>query len=241
MRSALWFLLPAALVAQAPAATSEQVPPTALVQRSVSPVEQLAEAALAFAAAEATKLGGEHSFKVAQPPRLPILRPGLLTFEPTHLSKREPLGRFFVVVALKLDGDRVGMTRVDLEGKWVGMVLRAKGDLTRQTPLTAEQVEPSPFEGIPPEGVLTEVPEGQRLLRSVTTGKILTRADLEAIPLIQSGDKVRLTATHEALTVTIDTTARSRAGLHDRVRLEAPGARRQVTAIVTGPGEARLQ
>jgi flagella basal body P-ring formation protein FlgA len=61
------------------------------------------------------------------------------------------------------------------------------------------------------------------------------------VPLIQSGDKVRLTATREALTVTIDTTARSRAGLGDRIRLESPGGRRQVTAIVTGPGEARLQ
>jgi len=77
-------------------------------------------------------------------------------------------------------------------------------------------------------------------MRSVASGKILTRADLEATPMVQSGDKVRLTATHEALTVSIDTTARSRAGKGDRVRLEAPGARRQVTAIVTGPGEAKL-
>jgi flagella basal body P-ring formation protein FlgA len=130
---------------------------------------------------------------------------------------------------------------VDLEGSWVGTVLRAKGDLARKTELTADQVEASPFEGVPPEGSLKEIPEGQRLMRSVVSGKILTRADLEAIPLIQSGDSVRLTATHDALTVSVETTARSRAGLGDRVRLEAPGARRQVTAIVTGPGEARLQ
>lgn len=225
MRAAWLFLLPAILVAQAP----------------VSPRERLAEVALAFAKAEAAKLGGEHTFKVAQPPRMPNTRPGTLTFEPTHLSKREPLGRFFVVVAYKVDGDRVGVTRVDLEGSWVGTVLRAKGDLTRQTELTADHVEPSPFEGVPPEGVLTTVPPGFRLMRSVVSGKILTRADLEAIPLIQSGDKVRLTGSHDSLTVSVDTTARSRAGLGDRVRLEAPGARRQVTAIVTGPGEARVQ
>ncbi|GLH74559.1 hypothetical protein GETHLI_30610 [Geothrix limicola] len=225
MRTAALFLLPALLQAQSPEA----------------PAERLAEAALAFAKAEAKKFGGEHTFKVAQPPRVPTTRPGNLVFEPTHLSKREPIGRFFVVVALKVDGERVGMTRVDLEGSWVGMVLRAKGDLARQTELSAEQVEAVPFEGVPPDGALTEVPEGLRLMRAVVSGKILTRADLEAIPLIQSGDKVRLTGSHEALTVTIDTTARSRAGLGDRVRLEAPGARRQITAIVTGPGEARLQ
>jgi len=215
--------------------------PALMAQATVSPAERLAEAALAFAKVEASKLGGEHTFKVAQPPRVPVMRPGTLSFEPTHMSKREPLGRFFVVVAVKLDGERVGMTRVDLEGSWVGTVLRAKGDLARQTELSAEQVEPSPFEGVPPEGALKELPEGLRLMRSVVSGKILTRGDMEAIPLVQSGDKVRLTATHESLTVSVDTTARSRAGLGDRVRLEAPGARRQVTAIVTGPGEAKLQ
>lgn len=225
MRAAALLLLPPALLAQAPAA---------------SPVERLADAALAFAQAEAAKLGGEHRFKVAQPPRVLISRPGALTFEPSHLSKREPLGRFFVVVALKVDGEKVGMARVDLEGTWVGTVLRAKGDLARKTEVSGDQVEASPFEGVPPEGALTEIPEGQRLMRSLAAGRILTRADLETIPLIQSGDKVRLTATHETLSISLDTTARSRGGLGDRVRLEAPGARRTVTAIVTGPGEARL-
>jgi flagella basal body P-ring formation protein FlgA len=133
------------------------------------------------------------------------------------------------------------MARVDLDGSWVGTVLRAKGDLARKTELSSELVERSPFDGVPPEGALTEIPEGQRLMRAVTAGRILTRGDLETIPLVQSGDKVRLTATHEVLTISLDTTARSRAGLGDRVRLEAPGSRRQVVAVVTGPGEARLQ
>ena len=215
--------------------------PALVAQASVSPAERLADVALDFANAEARKLGGEHSFKVAQPPRVPVTRPGTITFEPSHLSKREPLGRFFVVLACKVDGEKVGMVRVDLEGKWVGTVLRAKGELVRKTELSADQVEPSPFEGVPPEGALTELPEGQRLMRTVAAGKILTRADLEAIPRVESGDKIRLTATHDSLTVSVDTTARSRAGKGDRVRLESPGARRQVTAIVTGPGEARLQ
>jgi flagella basal body P-ring formation protein FlgA len=224
MRAAALLLFAPGLFAQAPA----------------SPAERLADMALAFAKAEAAKLGGEHSFKVAQPPRVPMTRPGAITFEPSHLSKREPLGRFFVVLAYKVDGEKVGMVRVDLEGKWVGTVLRAKGELVRRTELSADQVEPSPFEGVPPEGALTEVPEGQRLMRTVAAGKILTRADLEAVPLVESGDKVRLTATHESLTVSVDTTARSRAGKGDRVRLEAPGARRQINAVMTGPGEAKL-
>lgn len=227
MRTAAFLLLCVpALLGQAPAA---------------APAERLADAALAFAQQEAGKLGGEHRFKVVQPPRVPTVRPGVLSFEASHLSKREPLGRFFVVVALLVNGERVGMVRVDLEGSWAGNLLRAKGDLARKTEVTADLLEASPFDGIPPEGALAEVPEGKRILRPVAAGKILTRADLEPIPLVQSGDKVRLTSTQDTLTISLDTTARSRAGLGDKVRLEAPGARRTVTAVVTAPGEARLQ
>jgi flagella basal body P-ring formation protein FlgA len=217
------------------------LPPALIAQTPDSPIERLVEVALACAKEEAGKLGGVYTFKLAQPPRLPQTRPGTLSFEAVQLSKHEPVGRFFVVVAFKVDGERIGMIRVDLEGSWQGTLIRAKGDLARQTELSADKVESSPFEGVPPQGALTEVPEGQRLMRWVAAGKILTRADLETVPLVQSGDKVRLTATREALTISVDTTARSRAGLGDRVRLETPGGRRQVTAIVTGPGEARLQ
>ena len=226
MRASALFLLPPALVAQVSAP---------------SPAERLADVALALAKAEAESFGGEHRFKVSQPPRVPVTQSGIVTFEASHLSKHEPVGRFFVVVNLKVKGEKVGMVRVDLEGSWVGTVLRAKGDLARKTELKPDQVETSPFEGVPPEGALKEIPEGLRLMRAVTSGKILTRGDFETVPLVQAGDKVRLTATHEALTISVDTLARNRAGLGDRVRLEAPGAKRQITAIVTGPGEAKLQ
>jgi flagella basal body P-ring formation protein FlgA len=75
----------------------------------------------------------------------------------------------------------------------------------------------------------------------VPSGRILTRGDLESIPLIQSGDRVRLTATYEYLNISLDTIARSRGALGDRVRLEAPGSHRTLTAVITGPGAARMQ
>ena len=252
-------LAPAVLIAQAPSSLAVQVAEAAPAIAKVEPeksageplfdvarapgysVERMAEAALAFAKSEAAKLGGEYTFKLAQPPRVPRTLPGVLSFEASHLSKQEPLGHFFVVLAVKVNGEQVGMTRVDLEGNWVGTVLRAKGDLARQTELTEEKVDPSPFEGVPPPGFLTAIPEGQRLMRFVMSGKILTRGDLEATPLVQSGDKVRLTATRDSLTISFATTALNRAGLGDRVRLEAPGGRKPLMAIVTGPGEARLQ
>jgi flagella basal body P-ring formation protein FlgA len=239
MQIAALVLSASALLAQAPKALDEPAAEVALA--SESPAEGMAEVALAFAKAEAAKLGGDYSLKVAQPPRVLRTKPGKVTFEASHMSKVEPLGRFFVVLAIKVDGDRVAMTRVDLEGNWVGTLLRAKGDLPRKTEPGADQVESTHFEGVPPTGFLKELPEGLRLMRPVASGKILTRADFESIPLVQCGDKVRLTATREALTITVDTTARSKAGLGERVRLESPGGRRPVSAIVTGPGEAELR
>jgi flagella basal body P-ring formation protein FlgA len=256
---ALLLLVPAMLVAQVPAFQADpmQDTPTALLEHEVKrpggerlieaaqapgfAAERMADVALAFAKEEASKLGGEYTFKLTQPPRVPRTLAGVLSFEASHLSKREPLGHFFVVMTTKVNGESVGMTRVDVEGNWVGTVFRAKAGLVRQTELTADRVDPCPFTGVPPPGFLTAIPEGQRLMRSVASGKILTRGDLEAIPLVQSGDKVRLTMTREALTISLDTTALNRAGLGDRVRLEIQGGRKPLMAIVTGPGEARLQ
>ncbi len=237
-------LLTAALAwGQTPVPTKPQGSAKPKVQAASpeTPAERLMDTALAFAQKEAEITGGTHRFKVAQPPQLPLLPPGHLTFEASHLSKRDPVGRFFVVVAAKVNDQRVAMIRVDLDGTWVGQVLRARQDLARKTELTMNQLESSPFEGVPPEGALTELPPGQRLRGPLSEGRILTRSDLEPIPLVQSGDRVRLSSTDDALSISVDTVARSRGGLGDHVRLEAPGSRRTVMAVVTGPGEARLE
>jgi flagella basal body P-ring formation protein FlgA len=232
VRTLALLLLTAALaLGQAPAPAGATAPAS---------VEALVDAALVFAKKTAAETGGSYRFQLVQPPRLPLLSPGKVTFEASHLSKRDPVGRFFVVVAVKVDGQRAATVRVDLDGAWLGQVLRAKQDLARRTELTLDQVEATLFEGVPPEGALSELPAGQRLRGPLAGGRILTRGDLEPIPLVQSGDKVRLTGTSEALTISLDTVARSQGGLGDHVRLEAPGSRRTVVAVVTGPGEARL-
>jgi len=242
MRALSLFLTAALAWGQTPSPAKPQAPAKPKVQAAAeTPVEQMVDTALAFAQKEAEAAGGTHRFKVAQPPQLPLLPSGRLTFEASHLSKKDPVGRFFVVVAVKVNDQRVAMVRVDLDGSWVGQVLRARQDLPRKTELTLQQLEASPFEGVPPEGALTELPPGQRLRGPVSEGRILTRGDLEPIPLVQSGDRVRLTSTIDALSISMETLARSRGGLGDHVRLEAPGSRRTVVAVVTGPGEARLE
>lgn len=218
-----------------------QSPPPAPAPASDPSVTALQACALAFAKKTAATLGGTYRFKVDQPPRLPVLPPGHLTFEGAYLSKQDPVGPFFVVVSVKRNGARAALARVDMEGSWVGHLLRARQDLPRKTNLSMAVLVEAPFEGVPPAGALTTLPPSQRLRMPLAEGHILTRSDLEPIPLVRPGERVRLTATSGPLTIALDTTARSRGSLGDKVRLESPRSRRIVQGVVTGPDEARLE
>ncbi len=201
---------------------------------------RLAEAAVVFAENEAARLPGSYSFRLVQPPALPPLPRGELRIESLRLSKGEPTGRFFVTAKLLAEGRPAGFARVDLEGTWSGQLVRARESLPRKAVPEAAQLESAPFQGTPPAGALTAFPEGMRLRMPVSAGKVLTRSDLESIPLVQAGERVRLTAAAPGLTILVEGTARSTGGQGERVRVEVGGGRRLVQAIVSGPGETRL-
>ncbi len=203
--------------------------------------ERLQDQALLYAQAQAAGLAGSVSIRVLRPPSLPRLPEGLVRFEPTHVSKQDFAGPFFVAFRIFVDQRPVGITRVDLEGRWTGKLLRTRAPLPRKAIPTDEQLEEVAFEGTPPPGALTDFPNGYQLKLPVAAGKVLCRSDIQPIPLINIGDTVRLQLVCGAATVASETVARTAGGLGDRVRLELPNARRAVQAVVTGPGEARIE
>jgi flagella basal body P-ring formation protein FlgA len=204
-------------------------------------VVQLAEAAIARAQEVSGRMPGEWHFKLLQPPALPaLLGPGPLTVIGTHLSRRDPVGRFFVVLDLQLEGRRAGQVRVDLEGRWKGDLWRCREATARRVVLDEAMLESVPFEGVPPDGALLEAPLGMRTKGPMAPGHTLTQMDVEAVPLVQAGEKVRLVAEVEGLVVTTEALARSSGALGERIRLEAIGTRKPIKAIVSGPAEAKL-
>ena len=218
-------------------------PPPAQVPALAAPAPfamRLAEEAVVFAESEAAKLPGNYSIRLVQPPLPPFLPKGEPRIDSLRLSKAEPTGRFFVTLKLLVDGRPAGFARVDLEGTWNGNLIRTRENLPRKAVPEPSQLESSPFQGTPPPGSLTVFPEGMRLRQAVTAGKVLTRADLETIPLVQAGERVKLTAASPGLTILVEAMARSTGGQGDRVRVEVTGTRRLVQAIVSGPGETRL-
>ncbi len=202
---------------------------------------QMAEEAIARAEAVAVKLPGAWTIKLVQAPVLPpLMGPGKLTVLASRLSKRDPVGRFFVVLDLQLEGKRAGQLRVDLEGRWKGELWRSREAIGRRTLLEADLLEPVSFEGVPPDGALLEAPQGMRTRGALAAGHTLTQLDVEVVPLVQAGERVKLTAEVEGLTITAEVLARSSGALGDRIRLESLGTRRPIKAVVTGPAEARL-
>lgn len=199
---------------------------------------RLAQAALAFAQAQADQGSGETVLRLVKVPELAHLR-GEVAFAPSHLSKPQPVGAFFVALKATVNGRPAGLVRVDLEGRWQGTLLRTRSALARKTVPGEDQLEAHPFEGTPPPGALTTFPEGFRLRIPVGAGKVLTRADLEPIPLVATGEPVRVTLAWEPLTITAEATARSQGCMGDTVRVELP-TRRTILAKVTGPGQARV-
>lgn len=226
------------------------VPPVAPPQLEASPsavpeggaafAARLAEEGLAFAEAEAAKLPGSYRIRIVQNPVPPRLLSGTPRIEISHLSKKEPCGRFFVALKVLMDGRLAGYARVDLEGTWRGNLLKAKENLPRKGIPFPAQLEVASFEGQPPPGAIAEFPEGYRLRQPVQAGRFITLADLEPIPLVKAGDRVRLTACFESLSIATDGVARNSAAKGERVRVELGGTRKLVQGLVSGDGEVRL-
>jgi len=200
--------------------------------------ELLSAKAIAFAEKAAGNFPGQYTIQVARSPKLPPLRSGKVTFDAERISKQEPLGRFFVVFRVYVDGISAATTRVELQSAWSGTLYQAKVALPRKTVITESELEAIAFEGVPPAGAVKELPRDIRLRQPMTVGKILTQMDIEPIPLISAADRVRVTLKKGSLAITSEATAKSSGSMGDRVRLEMDGSKKLVQAIVTGPCEA---
>lgn len=203
--------------------------------------DRIGQEALAFAESASNQSLGSRTFRILRPPVVPRLRPGTVSLEASHLSKPDATGPFFVVVRLLVDGKPAGSARVDLEGRWKGTILKAKEALPRQCVPNADQLEELDFEGAPPAGALNRFPEGFRLRLPVAAGHILTRADLQAIPVLNAGETVRLDLVCGGLIISTDAIARTPAAMGEKVRLEVGPTKRNLQAIATGRGTARVE
>jgi flagella basal body P-ring formation protein FlgA len=227
---------PAVQVLSAQEASAQEVPMDARAALS----ERLQKEALACVEASTAAYSGSRTFRVLRPPQVPQLPPGEVRFELSHLSKSDATGPFFAAFKILVNDRPAGSARVDLEGRWTGKLLKARGPLARQSVPGPEDIEEVDFVGTPPAGALLSFPEGFRLKIPMIAGHVLTRMDIQAIPIIKAGEQVRVELICGTLSVTLEATARSNAALGEKVRLELPSGRKPLQAVATAPGEARV-
>jgi flagella basal body P-ring formation protein FlgA len=172
---------------------------------------------------------------------MPPLKPGRLTFEPERISKQDPVGRFFGVFRIKVDGISAASVRVEMEGTWTGVLYQAKTALKRRTAISEDDFEEIIFEGIPPAGAIKVFPQESRLSQPMQAGKIITNMQVETIPMISAGDRVRVTLSNGPLQIVSEATAKSSGAKGDKVRLEMGGSKKVLTATVVSPGQAIVE
>jgi flagella basal body P-ring formation protein FlgA len=203
-------------------------------------VARLEQEALAYAEAGTASLIGSRTFRVLRTPVLPQIRSGEVNFEPSHLSKQDGVGPFFVAFRVLVDGKPAGTARVDLEGRWVGKLLKARSAMPRKAVPGPEDLEEVDFVGTPPAGAITVFPEGSRLKIPVTAGHILLRTDIQSIPVVNAGDPVRLELLCGALSMSVDAVARGNGAVGEKVRVELAANHKSMQVWVRAPGQVQM-
>ena len=245
----LWAILACTLACAAPAQEPAAAPaaesaPAAQAEPLIelTPLEQVQTQAVEYAEGLAAAQAGQFAFRVVRPPQLPRLPgTGKLTFTPDHASRSELAGPFFITFKAFMDDRPVGYVRVDLDGRWTGKLLRARSALPRKTAVDASQFDLEDFAGDPPAGALGTVPAGWQLRCPLTPGHILVQQDLEPIPVVLAGEAVRLELESGSLTIAVDALARNSGAVGAKVRVEVSSSHKEVQAVVTGPGTARVE
>jgi len=59
--------------------------------------------------------------------------------------------------------------------------------------------------------------------------------------VVNAGDQVRVEVVNGPLVIAVEALARTSGAVGEKVRLEMPSGHKNLQAVVTGPGEARVQ
>lgn len=122
-------------------------------------------------------------------------------------------------------------------------VVVAARDLRRGTPIeeTDVRIERRDLRRLP-RGTLTDVQAalGQKLARNLPEGMPILAAYVQAEPVVQRGDLVRVQAASDGLELQLDARALRRGSLGQTIEVENPETRSRIRVEITGPGTARL-
>jgi len=170
--------------------------------------------------------------------------PQALAATPDPLARTGRMVRFVITTAAA--GPRGYAVRLGQATAVVhvsGEHVRARRPLSAGGTLSADDLEVAngPLEGLALRRVPT-LPEllGARLTRGLVAGAPIAADAVAMVPLVRSGDEVRLTVRHGGIEATVMAVAEQTAGLGQIIRVVNASSHRALRARVTAPGEVEV-
>lgn len=169
-----------------------------------------------------------------------LLPPGEVRVEPkANLGEWSP-GSLFLRLEIFVNGESYRSLPVTCRLRAEAEVFVASRDLEKSAVLTAADYRRELREVTGDEILTPPVPGAYRTTRPVRAGRILGPRDLEPVPVICKGSKVRIIARGKAFFATVDGLAQEDGSLGQEIAVKNIGSGKVIRATVSGPGEVEV-
>ena len=170
-----------------------------------------------------------------------LLPPGEIRVEPRNNNPGElSPGSLFLRLEIFVNGESYRLLPVTCRLRAEGEVFVTSRDLERLTVLTAEDYHKELRELTGDEILTPPAPGAYRTARPIRAGKILRTRDLEPVPIVAKGSKVKILARGKSFFVTVDGLAQEDGGLGQEIAVKNIGSGKVIRATVIGPGEVEV-
>ncbi|NLY89387.1 MAG: flagellar basal body P-ring formation protein FlgA [Firmicutes bacterium] len=170
-----------------------------------------------------------------------LLPPGEVRVEPKINNPGEfSPGSLFLRLEIFVNGESYRLLPVTCRLRAEAEVFVAGRDLERLTVLTAADYRREIREVTGDELLTPPVPGAYRTTRPIRAGRILKARDLEPVPVICKGSKVRIIARGKAFFAAVDGLAQEDGGLGQEIAVKNIESGKVIRATVTGSGEVEV-
>lgn len=169
-----------------------------------------------------------------------LLPPGELRVEPKANPGELSPGSLFLRLEIFVNGESYRLLPVTCRLRAEAEVLVAGRDLEKHTILTATDYRRELREVTGEEILIPPAPGAYRTARPVRAGRILGNRDLEPVPIVSKGSKVKIIARGQTFFATVEGLAQEDGGLGQEITVKNIWSGKVIRATVSGPGEVEV-
>lgn len=204
--------------------------------------ETLANAVTSFLHEHAPEEWKEWWFDRVSFPRDLMLPPGEVRITAQGAGEKLLPGLLLIHLKVFLDGKECRTLPVTVRLHVKAEVQTISRDLERFHILSAEDCSSELQELVSGDELLAPPTPGEfRTVRPLRAGTVLKKGDIQAVPEVIKGSRVKITVTSGSIRISTVGLAQEDGWLGDRIRVRNIDSNRLITATVTGPGELEVR